>query len=119
MGDGGSARCTEPGLAVYRRGWTSGCRRQSVSPSVQLRAVAALALYRRGRRGDEGRDSLLRVLGDGLEYGSGATSDAEIMDALVSDWADDSELHDACWAGVGRHRSTEIRHRYEMPGQCS
>ena len=23
------------------------------------------------------------------------------MDALVSDWADDGELLDACWAGVG------------------
>ena len=62
--------------------------------------VAVLALYRRGRRGDEGRDSLLRVLGAGWNS-SMSRLHAEIMDALVSDWADDGELLDACWAGVG------------------
>lgn len=76
------------------------------SPSVQLRTVAALALYRRGRRGDEGRDSLLRALGEGWNSFS-VDLHAEIMDALVSDWASDNELHDACWAGVGRHGSSK------------
>ena len=69
------------------------------SPSIQLRAVAALALYRRGRRGDEGRDSLLRALGSGWGRFKRSLT-AEIMDALVAGWADDGEFQDACWAGV-------------------
>jgi hypothetical protein len=71
------------------------------SPSIQLRTVAALALYRRGRRGDEGRDSLLRALGTGWSRFWGSLR-AEIMDTLVADWADDSTFQDACWAGLGR-----------------
>ena len=70
------------------------------SPSVQLRAVASLALYRRGRRGDKTRDSLLRALDSDWSRFRGELN-TEIMDALVTDWADDGELQDACWARVG------------------
>ena len=93
-------------LDALSRGWPSTdgldkwLNEAEVSPSVQLRTVAVLALYRRGRRGDEGRDSLLRALGtgwnrfcDGLE--------AEIIDALVADWSGDRELHNVCWASLG------------------
>ena len=79
-------------------GWLHEAER---SPSIQLRAVAALALFRRGRRGDEGRDSLLRALGTGWNRFNRSLT-AEIMDALVAGWADDGEFQDACWAGVGR-----------------
>ena len=86
-------------------GWLDDAER---SPSAQLRTVAAVARYRRGRRGDAVRDSLLRALGLGWnKFGSGLQS--EITDALVSDWAHDGELHDACWAGVGR-RGPPKRH---------
>ena len=71
------------------------------SPSIQLRTVAALALYRRRRRGDEGKDSLLRALGAGWNRFSRGLHE-DIVEALVADWAHDSELQDACWAAVGR-----------------
>ena len=93
-------------LDALSRGWPSiddldsWLHEAERSPSIQLRTVAALALYRRGRRGDEGRDSLLRALGAGWSRFSGSLH-AEIMDALVADWADDSKLQDACWARVG------------------
>ena len=98
-------------LDALSRGWPSiddldsWLHEAERSPSIQLRTVAALALYRRGRRGDEGRDSLLRALGAGWSRFSGSLH-AEIMDALVADWADDSKLQDACWvlpASAGFH----------------
>ena len=94
---------TAAALDALSRGWPSTdglndwlCEAEH-SPSVQLRTVAALALYRRGRRDDEGRDSLLRALGADWSRFKGSLN-AEIMDALVTDWAGDRELHDACWA---------------------
>ena len=96
---------TAAALDALSRGWPSvdgldtWLHEAEQSPSVQLRAVAALALYRRGRRGDETRDSLLHTLGTRWSRFWGDLN-AEIMDALVADWADDGELHDACWAGV-------------------
>ena len=98
---------TAAALDALSRGWPSSegmdgwLDEAERSPSAQLRTVAALAWYRRGRRGDAARDSLLRALGLGWSR-FGSSLDAEIMDALVSDWAGDTELHDACWAGVGR-----------------
>ena len=108
---------TAAALDALSRGWPSTdgldkwLHEAEQSPSVQLRAVGALALYRRGRRGDEGRDSLLRTLGIPWSRFSGDIH-AEIMDALVTHWADDGDLHDACWAGVGRHgpRKYNINH---------
>ena len=98
---------TAAALDALSRGWPSidgldnWLHEAERSPSVQLRAVAALALYRRGRRGDETRDSLLRALSTRWSRFTGGLH-AETMDALVAEWADDGELHDACWAGVGR-----------------
>ena len=100
-------RVTAAALDALSRGWPSvehlddWLREAEQSPSVHLRAVAALALYRGGRRGDTGRDSLLRALGAGWSVFWGDLN-AEIMDALVEDWADDGELHDACWTVVDR-----------------
>ena len=100
-------RVTAAALDALSRGWPSveglddWLQEAEQSPSAQLRAVAALALYRRGRRGGEGRDSLLRALGAGWSVFRGHL-DAEIMDALVVDWASDRELHDACWEAVER-----------------
>ena len=98
---------TAAALDALSRGWSSidGLGRwlheAEQSPSVQLRAVAALALYRRDRRGDETRDSLLRALSTrGSRFTGGLH--VEIMNVLVAGWADDGELHDACWASVGR-----------------
>ena len=98
---------TAAALDALSRGWPSidgldnWLHEAERSPSIQLRTVAALALYRRGRRGGEGRDSLLRALGTGWSRFTGSLH-AEIMDALLADWADDSKLQDACWAGLGR-----------------
>ena len=98
---------TAAALDALSRGWPSidgldnWLHEAERSPSIQLRTVAALALYRRGRRGDEGRNSLLWALGAGWSKFRGSLH-AEIMDALVADWADDSRLQDACWAGLGR-----------------
>ncbi len=100
-------RVTAAALDALSRGWPSveglddWLQEAEQSPSAQLRAVAALALYRRGRRGGEGRDSLLRALGAGWSVFRGHL-DAEIMDALVADWANDRKLHDACWEAVER-----------------
>ena len=97
---------TAAALDALSRGWPSTDSLDSwlheaqQSPSVQLRAVASLALYRRGRRGDETRDSLLRALDSDWSRFRGELN-TEIMDALVTDWADDGELQDACWARVG------------------
>ena len=97
---------TAAALDALSRGWPSSeglddwLDEAERSPSAQLRTVAALAWYRRGRRGDAVRDSLLCALGLGWSR-FGGTFHAEIMDALVSDWAHDGKLHDACWAGVG------------------
>ena len=110
---------TAAALDALSRGWPSidglddWLREAERSPSIQLRTVAALALYRRGRRGDEGRDSLLRALSAGWSKFKGSL-DAEIIDALVADWADDRELQDACWAGVGRRgpQKYDISHEY-------
>ncbi len=109
---------TAAALDALSRGWPSidgldkWLHEAEQSPSVQLRAVAVLALYRRGRRGDEGRDSLLRTLGIGWSRFSGGLY-AEIMDALVADWAGDADLHDACWAGVRRHGPPKYYIRYD------
>ena len=107
---------TAAALDALSRGWPSidgldnWLHEAERSPSIQLRTVSALALYRRGRRGDEGRDSLLRALGTGWSRFTGSLH-AEIMDALLADWADDSKLQDACWARLGDARSLDIRHR--------
>ena len=98
---------TAAALDALSRGWPSvdglddWLHQAERSPSIQVRTVAALALYRRGRRDDERRDLLLDALGmswsrftDGLH--------PEIIDALVADWAQDGILQDACWATVGR-----------------
>ena len=109
---------TAAALDALSRGWPSveglenWLHEAERSPSIQMRTVATLALYRRGRRGDDGRDSLLRALGAGWsrfwDY-----LQAEIMDALVTDWADDGELHDACWAGVGQCGPPKYDIRYD------
>ena len=87
------------------------------SPSVQLRSVAALALYRLGQRGDATRDSLLRALSAGWSRlaADGPTRrglEHEIVEALVTHWAHDQELQNACWASVGHHspREHDIEH---------
>ena len=109
---------TAAALDALSRGWPSidglddWLHEAERSPSIQLRTVAALALYRHGRRGDEGRDSLLHALGTGWSRFWGDLN-AEIMDALVADWADDRELHDACWASVGRRGPPKYDVRYE------
>ena len=109
---------TAAALDALSRGWPSidgldsWLHEAAQSPSVQLRAVAGLALYRRGRRGDEGRDSLLRALGTGWSRFTGNLH-AEIMDALVADWADDDELQDACWARVVMHGAPKYDIGYE------
>ena len=96
---------TAAALDALSRGWPSidgldnWLHEAERSPSIQLRTVATLALYRRGRRGDEGRDSLLRALGADWSRFWGSLH-AEIMDALVADWSDDGKLQDACWAGL-------------------
>lgn len=71
------------------------------SSSLPLRRVAVLAKYRRGWRGDEARDALLDTL-DERRSGFMITQKTEIATALVSDWGDDRQLQDACWAGVNR-----------------
>ena len=110
---------TAAALDALSRGWPSTdgldewLQEAERSPSIPLRTVAALALYRRGRRGDEARDSLLRALGTGWSRFTGSLHE-EMMDALVADWADDGELQDACWAGVHRRgpKKYEIRYDY-------
>ena len=98
---------TAAALDALSRGWPSidgldnWLQEAERSPSVQLRTVATLALYRRGRRGDEGRDSLLRALGTGWSRFTGSLH-AETMDALVADWADDSIFQDVCWGALQR-----------------
>ena len=109
---------TAAALDALSRGWPSvdglddWLHEAERSPSIQIRTVATLALYRRGRRGDEGRDFLLRALGTGWSRFWGGLH-AEIRDALVTDWADDGELQDACWAGVGRRGPSKYDIRHE------
>ena len=109
---------TAAALDALSRGWPSidgldqWLHEAEQSPSVQLRAVAVLALYRRGRRGDEGRDSLLRTLGNRWSRFS-FDLHAGIMDALVTHWANDGDLHDACWAGVRRSGPPKYDIRYD------
>lgn len=99
---------TAAALDALSRGWpsTDGLDDWLIeaerSPSIQMRTVAALALYRRGRRGNEGRDSLLGVLGTVLWNSFANRLRTEAEDALVTYWAKDAELHDACWAAFGR-----------------
>ena len=83
------------------------------SPSIQLRTVAILALYRRGRRGDEGRDSLLDALGMSWSRFTDSLH-PEIIDALVADWAEDGDLQDACWATVGSQGPPTHNIRYDI-----
>ena len=105
-------------LDALSRGWPSvdgledWLHEAERSPSIQMRTVAALALYKRGRRGDEGRDTLLGTLGTRWSRYEGGLH-AEIMDALVTDWADDGEFQDACWASVGRHGPQKYDIHYE------
>ena len=111
-------RVTAAALDALSRGWPSAegldqwLHEAERSPSVQLREVAALALYRRGRRGGEARDSLLRALGAGWSVFGGHLH-GEIMNALVADWANDRELHDACWAVVARRGPPKHDIRYD------
>ena len=99
---------TAAALDALSRGWPATdrlddwLREAGQSPSIQLRTVAALALYRRGRRGDEARDSLLRALGASWNRFNRAHRE-EIIEALAADWGRDREFQNACWAGVGRH----------------
>ena len=110
---------TAAALDALSRGWPSvegldeWLHEAERSASIQLRTVGALALYRRGRRDDERRDSLLDALGmpwsrftDGLH--------PEIMDALVADWASDGEFQDACWAGVGTRGPPKYHIGYDI-----
>ena len=103
--DSVNPQVTAAALDALSRGWPSGegmdgwLKQAERSPSAPLRTVAALAWYRRGRRGDATRDSLLHALELGWSRFGGSLR-AEAMDALVSDWARDRDLHDACWAGV-------------------
>ncbi|MYF88823.1 MAG: hypothetical protein F4186_05365 [Boseongicola sp. SB0676_bin_33] len=39
----------------------------------------------------------------------------EAEDALVTNWSNDGELHDACWAGIGRRGPL----RYDIPNDCA
>ena len=93
---------TAAALDALSRGWPSTdglddwLYEAERSQSVQMRMVAALALYRRGRQGDEGRNSLLSVLGTGWNRFE-VSLHSEIVDALTTGWAGDSELHDVCW----------------------
>ena len=109
---------TAAALDALSRGWPSmdgldsWLHEAEQSTSVQLRAIAALALYRHGRRGDEGRDSLLRALGSRWSR-FGGDLHAEIMDALVADWAGDGKLRDACWARVDRRVAPEYEIGHE------
>ena len=109
---------TAAALDALSRGWPSvdgledWLHEAEDSPSVQMRTVAALALYRLGRRGDEGRDSLLGALGAGWSKFTHSLR-AEIMDALVADWADDGELQAACWAGIGWQGPPKYNIRHE------
>lgn len=109
---------TAAALDALSRGWPSingldnWLHEAERSSSVQLRVVAALALYRRGRRGEKGRDALLSALGAGWDRFAGVLR-AEIMDALVEDWPGDGELHDACWACVGRHGPAKFHIGYQ------
>ena len=102
---------TAAALDALSRGWPSTdglddwLHEAEQSPSVQLRAVAGLALYRRGRRGNETRDSLLRALSTRWSRFTGGLH-AEIMDALVADWADDAN----CTTPVGS-ACTSVVHR--------
>ena len=99
---------TAAALDALSRGWpaTDGLDdwllEAARSPSIQLRTVAALALYRRGQRGDEARDLLLSALGARWNKFNRAHRE-EIIKALAADWGRDRELQNACWAGVGRH----------------
>ena len=96
---------TAAALDALSRGWPSTdglddwLHDAERSPSVQLRSVGAIGLYRRGRRGDEQRDPLLRALGTWNSFGY--DQHEEITEALVEGWADDRELQDACWASIG------------------
>ena len=109
---------TAAALDALSRGWPSVdglddlLHEAERSPSIQMRTVATLALYRRGRRGDEGRNSLLDALGTGWSRFTGSLH-AEIKEALVTDWAEDGELQDACWAGVGRRGPPKYDIRHE------
>ena len=117
--DSVNPRVTAAALDALSRGWPSvegldeWLHEAERSASIQLRTVGALTLYRRGRRDDERRDSLLDALGmpwsrftDGLH--------PEIMDALVADWASDGEFQDACWAGVGTRGPPKYHIGYDI-----
>ena len=108
---------TAAALDALSRGWPTlegvedWISEAEYSPSIQLRVVASLALYRQGRRGNEERNALL----EGLSFGWDAFSRGlheEIMDALVTDWAEDNVLHDSCWAGVNHQRSSKYNIDY-------
>lgn len=73
------------------------------SPSVHLRSVAALALYGLGQRGDATKHSLLHAL-SAVWSRFRSSLQPEIVDALVTHWAHDEEIQNACWEAIG-HRS--------------
>ena len=108
---------TAAALDALSKGWpiTHGLddwlRQAELSPSIQLRTVAALALYRRGRRGNEARDALLRALAAGLNRFS-VGQQHETIEALVTHWADDSVLQDACWASINKLDSPKFNIGY-------
>ena len=110
---------TAAALDALSRGWPSidgldgWLNEAGQSSSIQMRVVAALALYRRGRRGDEGRDALLHALGVGWNRFSDDMQ-WEIVDALVTDWPDDGELLDACWEGVGSRSPRKYNIGYDF-----
>ena len=106
-------RITAAALDALSRGWPSidglnvWLQEAEHSPSVQLRTVASLALHRRGRFGIEGRNALLNALSVPWDAFLGDLQN-EIIDALVTDWADDAVLHDTCWAVLNHERSLQF-----------
>ena len=100
---------TAAALDALSRGWPSiddldnWLHEAERSPSIQLRTVAEVTRGETRCCGPWGagwsrfRDSL----------------HAEIMDALVADWADDGKLQDACWAGLGRRGPSTYEIGYE------
>ncbi len=105
-------------LHALNRGWPSidgledWLKEADQSPSTQLRSIAALELYRRGRRGNLGRDSLLSALSAGWNTFSYGLHE-EIIEALVATWGNDSELQNACWAAVGVSGPSKYDIRYD------
>ena len=105
-------------LHALNRGWPSidgledWLKEAEQSPSTQLRSIAALELYRRGRRGNSGRDSLLSALSADWNMFSYGLYE-EIIEALVATWGNDSELQNECWAAIGASGPSKYDIRYD------